>query len=212
MKLKIKAGTTSKRIKVYVQDSTGAGKTGVLHSDVAVSFVRESATGTGTLTLFNTTTLGNYSTNCWVEVNSSVLPGLYEFHIPNSFIDTAAGASVVIMFRANGSTATGMLPVLVEIELDQIDYQSSSYANLEASAGTIVTGTVSTTSSGTTSLVASALPSSVDDHYNGRVLIFTSGTLSAQATNITDYVGSTKTLTFTALSSAPQSGNTFIIV
>lgn len=210
MKLKIKAGKQNQKLRVYIQDSTGAGKTGVLHSDLICKYVRDNNLSVQTLTLNNTATFPNHVDNSWVEVSSSDMPGLYELCVPDLVLEDAG--EVLFMLRANGSTATGMIPVLMELELDEIDYRSTSYANLEASAGTIVTGTVSTTSSGTTSLVASALPSSVDDHYNGRVLIFTSGTLSAQATNITDYVGSTKTLTFTALSSAPQSGNTFIIV
>lgn len=211
MKLKIKAGTTSKRIKVYVQDSSGAGKTGVTHNHISGSFIKESSISSGTLPLNNTGSLGSYVANTWVETS---LPGLYEYHIPNGIIDTSAGASVVIMFQANGSTATGMLPVLVEIELDRIDYQSSSYAKLEASASTIVQGNpVAGTLSFTE--MTTDLTETTDDHYNGRVLIFTSGVLAGQATDITDYDGASKKLTFTALSDQPATGGqltSFVIV
>lgn len=76
-----------------------------------------------------------------------------------------------------------------------------------------------TTGSTTTSVVLNATtgidgaaPSSTNDFYNGRVIVFISGTLAGQATDITDYDGSTKALTVTALTSAPSSGDTAVIV
>jgi hypothetical protein len=76
-----------------------------------------------------------------------------------------------------------------------------------------------TSGSTTTAVVLNAttgieggVPSATNDFYNGRVIIFITGTLAGQATDITDYVGSTKTLTVTALTSAPSSGDTAVIV
>lgn len=76
-----------------------------------------------------------------------------------------------------------------------------------------------TTGSTTTSVVLNATtgvegaaPSSTNDFYNGRVIIFITGTLAGQATDITDYDGSTKALTVTALTGAPSSGDTAVIV
>lgn len=76
-----------------------------------------------------------------------------------------------------------------------------------------------TTGSSTTSVVLNATtgieggaPSSTDDFYNGRVIIFITGALAGQATDITDYTGSSKTLTVTALTGAPSSGDTAVIV
>ena len=214
MKLKIKAGTTQKRIKVFVQDSTGAGKTGVLYNHLTCTYISESATSSQSFTLASGS-LGVHTSGGWAEVSSANMPGLYELSLPSTLTATTSGASIVLMLRANGSTATGMLPVLVEIELDKIDYQSASYAKLEASADTIVSGSAVSGTLSTTEMTTN-LPSTVDDHYNGRVLIITNGSsttgLLYQATNITDYDGTTKKLTFTALSAAPSSSTTFIIV
>jgi hypothetical protein len=44
------------------------------------------------------------------------------------------------------------------------------------------------------------------------VIVFTSGALANQATTITDYVGSTKTVTVTALTEAPANGVSLVIV
>jgi len=51
-----------------------------------------------------------------------------------------------------------------------------------------------------------------DDHYVGRVIVFTSGVLKHEATDITDYDGTNKRFTFTALTSAPANNVTFIVV
>lgn len=57
-----------------------------------------------------------------------------------------------------------------------------------------------------------AAPSATDDFYNGCVLIFTSGAMAGQRTSVTDYVGSTQTLTVTAVTGSAASGVTFILV
>jgi len=73
-------------------------------------------------------------------------------------------------------------------------------------SGAAIAGTLSTTQMSTN------LTEATDDHYNGRILIFTSGALLRQATDITAYNGTTKVLTFTALTEAPTVADKFIIV
>jgi hypothetical protein len=82
---------------------------------------------------------------------------------------------------------------------------------LALSAGTIVSGAAVTGVLSTTKMTTD-LTEATDDHYIGRVIIWTSGVLINQATNITDYNGATKELTFSATTEAPSNGDTFIIV
>ena len=49
-------------------------------------------------------------------------------------------------------------------------------------------------------------------NYNGRIIIWTSGVLINQATDITDYTGTGGVLTFTATTEAPSNTDTFVIV
>jgi hypothetical protein len=77
---------------------------------------------------------------------------------------------------------------------------------LAMDTGAAVTGTLSTTE------MTTDLTEATDDHYNGRTLLWTSGPLLRQATAITDYVGASKKLVFTAVTEAPVAGDTFIIV
>lgn len=71
--------------------------------------------------------------------------------------------------------------------------------------GAAQTGTLSTTQMSTN------LTEATNDHYNGRLLTWVTGNLTGQQTDITDYDGATKVLTFTAVTEAPGNGDTFII-
>lgn len=83
--------------------------------------------------------------------------------------------------------------------------------DLGPAATTVVKGTATGTPTATT-MAASALTEDTDDHYNGRIIIWTSGVLKDQATDITDYDGATNTFTFTATTEAATAGDTFVIV
>lgn len=88
---------------------------------------------------------------------------------------------------------------------------AAAAAKLALSAATIVSGAAVAGTLSATQMTTD-LSVAVDDHYNGRIVIWTSGALQNQATDITDYDGATKRLTFTAVTSAPVAGVTFVIV
>jgi hypothetical protein len=96
---------------------------------------------------------------------------------------------------------------------DSIRISGSSEAadNLEASAETIVVAAAAAGTLSTTQMTTN-LTEATDDHYNGRIIIWTSGNLQDQATDITDYDGASKMLTFTAVTEAPVAADAFIIV
>lgn len=88
---------------------------------------------------------------------------------------------------------------------------AAAAAKLALSAATIVSGAAAAGTLSTTAMTTN-LTESTDDHYNGRIIIWTSGVLQNQATDITDYNGTTKVLTYTAVTEAPSALDTFIIV
>jgi hypothetical protein len=123
MKLKIKEGTTSKLIKVFIQDSTdssGAGLTGLTYNSSGLTshYISEGDPSSTEITL-TSATLGTYTSGGFVEVDSTNMPGVYEIGIPNAALDATSEGSVLVMLKG----ATNMIPLLLEIELDGFDYR-----------------------------------------------------------------------------------------
>ena len=147
--------------------------------------------------------------------------------------DSAALASVCTVTRLAELDAANLPATTDNIETDTQDIQSRLPAalvsgrmssdvvaisgstdaadRLEASAETVVTGAAQTGTLSTTQMTTD-LTEATNDHYNGRIIIWTSGVLKDQATDITDYVGANGLLTFTAVTEAPSNGDTFVIV
>jgi hypothetical protein len=72
--------------------------------------------------------------------------------------------------------------------------------------GVAQTGTLSTTQ------MTTDLSEITDEHYNGGVVVFLSGNLAGQRTDITDYTGSGGLITMTQVTEAPANNDEFIIV
>jgi hypothetical protein len=92
---------------------------------------------------------------------------------------------------------------------------AAAAAKLALSAGQIITGTIDTTvAPSTTEFEADDITEATADHYNGRVVIFTSGVLAGQATSISDYAlaGGKGHFTVVSMTEAPGNNDTFIIV
>lgn len=75
-----------------------------------------------------------------------------------------------------------------------------------------VTGSVVTNVGNSTTAVYTDLSETTDDHYVGRVLIFTSGNLAHQAVAIKGYDGTDKYLTVEAMTEVAANGDTFVIM
>lgn len=87
---------------------------------------------------------------------------------------------------------------------------ATSAQQLALSAATIENGAAEGTPS--TTIIQTDLAETQNDIYIGRVIIWTSGAAQGEATNITDYVGGSGTLTVTALANAPSAGDTFVLL
>ncbi len=126
MKLKIKQGTTSKLMRLFVQDSSatdGAGLTGLAYnaSGLTAYYLPEGDATTTAITLAAGTT-GTYATGAWSEVDATNMPGVYELGLPDAVVDATSEGSVVVMLKG----ATNMAPVLCEIELDAVAYRDAT--------------------------------------------------------------------------------------
>ncbi len=104
----------------------------------------------------------------------------------------------------------------LKVDVDQIKTVSGAATNLGVTTGAIVTGTVDNTAftATTTVLETSSIATAASDHWIGRSIIFTSGTLQYQAKRITAYSLSAGRgrFTYDATTSAPANGVSFVIV
>ena len=138
--------------------------------------------------------------------------------------DTVVIRSDVLRIRSDtaailtdtGTTRPALLPTALvsgrmDADVGAISTSTEAADNLEASAETIVIGAAEAGTLSTT-VMTSDLTEATDEHYNGRIVIWTSGVLQDQASDITAYLGATGRLTYTAVTEAPGAGDTFIIV
>lgn len=86
-------------------------------------------------------------------------------------------------------------------------HKETALIGLTTSGGNTVTVPINTTTG-----IDGGAPSGSDDFYNGAVIIFISGALKGQRSSVTDYDGATKILTVVALTAAPASGVSFVLV
>lgn len=118
--------------------------------------------------------------------------GIYRIDWPDAAFDGGSGTEVVLIAVCSGVDDTHLRVALTP------------------SIG--VTSTVNDASATTTSFVTN-LASTTDNFYNNAFLLFTSGALKGQCREISDYDGSSKTITLaTALTSAPADTVEFVIV
>jgi hypothetical protein len=104
---------------------------------------------------------------------------------------------------------------LIDASTAQLAGSSTPVTNLAASALGIELGTSDTTGfTATSSIMDTTITEATADHFNGRVIVFTSGALAAQATLITDYAltSGRGRFTFSTLTEAVPNGTTFVIV
>jgi hypothetical protein len=128
MKRKVKAGITSLSLPVFIQSTastTGEGLGSVTHSTSGFvgEYRRQGQSSWTSITLVSKT-LGTYTSGGFVA--DTGLDGCYEFDPPDAAV--AAGARFVVI-RLRG--AANMLPVLIEIELDAVDYQADAFGALK---------------------------------------------------------------------------------
>lgn len=111
----IYAGLTSQTIDVFLGDSsstTGGGLTGLAYNTSGLTcYYRKGATGTATaITLATQTVGGAWLSGGFVQIDSTNMPGVYRFDIPNAVVDTAG--RVTIYFRG----ASNLVPTALRID------------------------------------------------------------------------------------------------
>ena len=120
---KITVGSSSIVIPVFVQDTSsivggGLGSLTYNSANLAAKYRREGDTSWSTITLQNMTP-GVWASGGFVADGGPVTGG-YDFGVPNAALLSGAKWVEVMIYGA-----VNMLPVLIEIELDTLNYQTS---------------------------------------------------------------------------------------
>lgn len=123
MRRKIFGGTTSVSLPINVQDTSstiGGGLSGLVFGTAGlVAEYRRHGQSTWTTIVLVTKTLGTWTSGGFIA--DGALAGAYELDPPDAAL--ASGVRWVLI-RLRG--AANMLPVLIEIELDAVNYQSAN--------------------------------------------------------------------------------------
>lgn len=124
MKNKITINTTSFNTTLFFRntaDPQGGGLTGINFqtSGLQAGYYR---TGDNSATQFSLASgiLGSFVASGLIEINSGIMPGAYDFGVPNTVL-TISGASKLMFFGA-----ANMAPCLVEIEIDTLNYKQTA--------------------------------------------------------------------------------------
>lgn len=145
------------------------------------------------------------------ELQTDDVPGLIA---ALNDLDAAGVRAAVGLASANLDTQLDALPTAAE-NADAVWDEARSGHTTAGTFGEgfqgVVNGEAATGTLSTTQMTTN-LTEATDDHYNGRIVVFITGVLAGQATDITDYTGSTKLITMTALTEAPSNGDRFVIV
>ena len=127
------------------------------------------------------------------------------------FSDIAAADVWAVATRAITDKTGFSLAADQAVNATKINGSASAASQLALSAVTIVNGAAIAGTLSTTQMTTD-LTEATNDHYKGRIIIWTSGVLMNQATDITAYTGASKLLTYTATTEAPTATDTFVIV
>jgi hypothetical protein len=128
-----------------------------------------------------------------------------------------ATAAALAIVQADTDDIQARLPAALiggrmDSDVEAINASTEAADDLQFSAATIVRGTVVADAGNSTTQMKTNLTPATNDHYKDRKIYFTSGVLADQATSISTYDGTTKILTFPAITSVPAADVTFVIV
>ena len=158
----ITRGTTSKIIEIVMRDATtGQGATGVNAVNLTAYYVVEGGTATAHTQPANGLPGATYTAGVWAEVDSTNMPGVYQFHLDNAmFSGNQAAVTLYLVY-------TGALNKIVRFCVLDADLRNATdlgLANLDAAVSTrstlvatdIITGpAIATTTNGVVQQVAS---------------------------------------------------------
>ena len=166
----------------------------------------------------------NYITNCDAGLMQLELSADDTNYLGNLFVtitgnvsgSVTGAATHVPVFHEFSIISSQMWGVMfgtgnLNADIKSLNGDTVAAGNLSKSASTIYQGTV-TGAATINTLIDSGLNQVYTDHWKGRIVIFSSGGLKYQATDITGFTSATDELTFTTLTAAPSGADTYVVI
>lgn len=184
MSREVKAGMTDYSVLVFIPDSAstdGSGKTGLVAANLTVSGTRVETDNDVTVTdytssLNNLAALTTVHTDWgWLEVSSTLAPGLYRLDIADAIFASGAWSAVVyVMVTTSAAAATPMEFILVpQSPIDGVLLAPTTHTSAVIPTVTTLTGhtpqtgdsyaRIGATGSGLTSLASQSSVDTIDD-------------------------------------------------
>lgn len=205
-KYSVVGGTTSKIAQLFIQDSSstiGAGLAGLTNnsSGLKCHYIRDKDSASVAVAL-TSAAIGTYTSSGFIEVESSAMPGVYQFGVPNAAVSANATSVLIHMFGA-----TNMAPNVSEIEITATNNQDSVRSGMTAlpnAAAAAANGLV-TNGTGAFQISTSAGMVLVQRGSAAGQLDATSGVVTANLTSTYDFAKGTTAVTeaYAALHAAP---------
>lgn len=159
---------------------------------------------------------GGSFADCTNEATEIGTSGIYTLDLTSTEMN-ADCVAIIVKTSTTGAKTTVIILYPEEIgdfrvNVEQIAGGSSAATNLRRSTESVYYGTITSGTPTTTTLIDSGLTQGDADFWKGRILIFLTGALAKQATDITGFTPASDTLTFTAVTTAATVGDTYVIV
>jgi len=133
----------------------------------------------------------------------------------DDFLDTEMSDTLSRVTLVQAQLPTTLSAGRIRADMEAVNASTTAAVAIALSGAQIIVGTVDNDEAPTTTTFeADDITEATADHFNGRIVIFTTGILVGQATDITDYAlnGSNGKFTVTALTEAPGNDDTFVIL
>ncbi len=193
-------------------------------SGVSISVDRASVVGLNEATIVATAANGYEAGKSYsIYISTGTVGGVSV--VGEKVGEFTVGLSAAAIDLANATDGLGALKALLPTSLssgrmiadvEAINGSTAAAIRLALSAGQMIPGTVDTTafSATTTEFEADDITTAAADHFNGRIVLFTTGALIAQVASIEDYAltGGRGHFTISAVTSIPANDVTFIIL
>jgi hypothetical protein len=162
-KFSILKGSTSVLVRIFIQDSSktnGAGLAGLTNASSGLTcYVARDDDGNAAATQLSLSsgTRGTWSSGGFKEKDATNQPGVYELGLSNASLATGSRSCTYYL-----QGAANMAPCTFEIELTNVDNQSTSYG-LILTSSSLASGTITTTSFAAGAITAAVTDSTFDN-------------------------------------------------